>query len=181
MVLIGLVGKKQVGKDTVAMYLKKRYQFINHAFADPLKEACQVLFMLNESQLNDNRLKERTDPRWDKTPRQMMQLVGTDLFRNHVDKDFWIKHMEFWIEMHPEESIIISDVRFQNEADLIKERGGYLWKIDRTTAFSDHHESENQQIKGIDFNIYNETSLDDLYQEIDRLMSILFPPKSFKR
>ena len=41
MVLIGLVGRKGVGKDTFADYLVKNHQFEKHAFAEPLKQICK--------------------------------------------------------------------------------------------------------------------------------------------
>lgn len=167
--IIGLVGKKQVGKDTVAQYLVNYYDFIQHAYAAPLKKACQVLFLLESEQLHVNRLKEQTDPRWGKTPREMMQLVGTDLFRQHVDQDFWVKHMEHWLNEHTDKNknIVISDVRFQNEADLIRKKGGVLWLIERDTVFHDNHQSETQHIHHIDTTIVNNTSLDDLYTQIN--------------
>jgi hypothetical protein len=167
--IIGLVGKKQVGKDTVAQYLVHYYDFIQHAFAAPLKKACQVLFLLESEQLHVNRLKEQEDPRWGKSPRQMMQLVGTDLFRQHVDQDFWVKHMEYWLDKHmtTDTNIVISDVRFQNEADLIRQKGGVLWMIKRDTFEQDVHESETQHIHPIDTTLTNTTSLDDLYTQVN--------------
>ena len=36
--IIGIVGNKNVGKDTLADYLVKEKGFIKYAFADPLKE-----------------------------------------------------------------------------------------------------------------------------------------------
>lgn len=165
--LIGLVGKKQVGKDTVANYLVHHYGFIKHAFAAPLKAACEVLFLLEPRHLNDNRLKEKTDARWDKTPRQMMQLVGTDLFRKHVDRDFWVKHMDLWLDAHHSDLVVISDVRFQNEADLIKKRGGLLWRVEREMPYHDAHESETQEIRNVDLNLDNNRSVNDLYHQID--------------
>lgn len=165
--LIGLVGKKQVGKDTVANYLVNHYGFIKHAFAAPLKAACEALFLLEPRQLHDNRLKEKLDARWDRSPRQMMQLVGTDLFRRHVDRDFWVKHMDLWLDAHATDLVVVSDVRFQNEADLIKRRGGFLWRVERETPHQDAHESETQDIRHVDLLLDNSRSVTDLHHQID--------------
>jgi len=50
--VIGLCGRKRVGKDTVAEYLKKQFGFTQYAFADPLKEACKVCTALLTSRGN---------------------------------------------------------------------------------------------------------------------------------
>lgn len=165
--IIGLVGKKQVGKDTVANYLVQHYGFLKHAFAAPLKDACKILFLLEPRQMNDNRLKEKKDLRWGKSPREIMQLVGTDLFRDHVDVNFWVRHMEIWIDEHPNENIVVSDVRFQNEANLIKKKGGILWSIERNTLLNDDHKSETQKIDPVDNILFNNLGVTELYRQID--------------
>jgi hypothetical protein len=169
--IIGLIGKKQVGKDTVADYLIRNHGFIKYAYADPLKAACKILFLLSDEQLHNNKLKETVDPRWGMTPRQIFQLVGTDLFRKHVDSEFWVRHFEMWVRQQPRDTnIVISDVRFQNEANIIKKNSGMLIHLRRSNNYVDTHSSEQQDIRGADYTIDNNSSPETLYKQIEKLL-----------
>lgn len=73
--------------------------------------------------------------RYQVTPRDLLQRIGTDLFRVHVDEDFWVK-------LAPTQAIIVPDVRFQNEVDHILASGGHTIQITSpglvTTESTDH-------------------------------------------
>lgn len=146
MVLIGLMGFKQSGKDTFADYLVRHYGFEKHAFAEPVKKICQIMFLLTKEQLDDPKLKETIDGRWGLTPRQMMQKVGTDMVRQVWDEDFWVKNMDMRLR-GVEGDVIISDVRFPNEAQYVRNCGGVLVRIVSVAEErGDTHTSETSQI-----------------------------------
>jgi len=168
--LIGLVGKKGSGKDTFANVLKQKSGFITYAYATPLKEACQKLFLLSDEQLHDQTLKETVDKRWDLSPRQIFQIIGTDFIRTHIDSDFWIKHFTLWYKGKSTQNIIVTDCRFQNEIDTIKELGGMIFKIERNTSVEDNHISENgiDNLTNIDIVIKNDSSLEDYHKIINK-------------
>lgn len=175
--LIGLIGKKQVGKDTFGQIVTEHYGFQKRAFADPIKECCQLLFQLREEQLHDPVLKETIVPQWNETPRQMMQRIGTDLFRNHYDPQFWIKVFQSWYEeqrrqsMHT--SIVCTDIRFQNEAECIRSLGGILIRIQRPLNTQDDlHESEQLCISTelMDYEIINDSTLESFQNKIHELL-----------
>lgn len=170
MVLIGLVGKKQVGKDTVARWLVDQHQFSQYAFATPIKAACKILFLLSDEQLHASHHKEVVVPSWGLSPRQMFQLLGTDMIRKHYRDDFWIHHFRLWYETHSMGDVVVSDVRFQNEADTIKDLGGILIKIERRTRHIDHHASEQQIITGCDYVIENNGPVADLFESVERII-----------
>lgn len=165
--IIGLVGKKGSGKDTVANFLVKSRKFHKRAFADPLKKVIEHLFLVDAYQLHDPILKETIDERWQLSPRQMMQKVGTDMVREKLGEDFWLKHME--LSLPQGRNCVISDVRFQNEADWIKKKGGILIRIQSDDASSiDSHQSE-MELENIktDYVIPNEKRLGlDTFHEI---------------
>jgi len=72
-------------------------------------------------------------PLWDKTIGQCLQLIGTELFRNNFDTDTWVKALFSTTGKECIERgnlLIISDVRFPNEADSILERGGILIRLE---------------------------------------------------
>ena len=84
--IVGLIGKKGHGKDTFADYLVQHYDFVKLSFAEPLKKVCKELFLLTDEQLYDPMEKEKVDERWGKSPRQLMQIIGTDILRRYYDE-----------------------------------------------------------------------------------------------
>ena len=197
MKLIGLIAGKRCGKDTFADYVIKKNNYVKYGFADPLKEACRHLFVFNDEQLYGE-CKEDFDERWETTPRKIYQQVGTEMFRNYFQTlfpenknlkggNFWVYRFKLWyqeeLKKNPELKVIISDIRFQNEADIISELGGTLIKIERDTKMVDTHISEANihKIKS-KYTITNDSTLDDYYNKIDSLMGILKPqPKLTKK
>src|SRR5688572_22805430 len=144
MKIIGLMGVKGSGKSTGSDYLIANYKYKEVAFADPLKKACQELFLFSDEQLyGTQKQKETADPRWfNCSPRTAMQFVGTDLLRNNLDKimpglgndiftyNFKLRYNE-GRKLDPDHKIVVSDVRFHNEAECIKSLGGVIIKIAR--------------------------------------------------
>ncbi len=189
MVLIGIMGLKGSGKTTCATYLTNKHHFVEKSFADPLKRACQELFFLTDAQIyGTQQEKETPDPRWfNCTPRKMLQYVGTDLLRNNLNNimpglgvDIFTHAFQIWynnqIKNNPNIHVVISDVRFQNEVDLIKKLGGYVIKIYRSGSdTTDMHQSETemQQITNYNYFIVNNESLTDLYVSIDKIIQSL--------
>ncbi len=156
MTIIGLMGTKGSGKTTGANYLIQNF-FQEKSFADCLKKICIELFLLKPEQVyGTQQQKETPDERWfGCTPRKMLQFVGTELCRNNLDKimpglgENVFTHHFLWytqeLEKNPNLLIVISDVRFQNEASFIKKLGGKIIKIERpTTEMIDMHQSETE-------------------------------------
>jgi hypothetical protein len=186
MVLIGLMGVKCSGKTTGATYLIKTYGFVEKSFAEPLKRACQELFLLTDSQVfGTQEQKETPDPRWfDCSPRKMLQYVGTELLRDQLDKimpgigqNVFTHYFKLWYEdaisKNPNLCVVISDVRFQNEIDFIQNLGGKVIKINRSNVLSDDmHQSELelQKITSYDHLIENSSTIEHFYSEIDHIM-----------
>ena len=180
--LIGLCGKKQSGKDTIADHIINNYYFRKRAFAEPLKEACKIIFNFSDEQVYGD-LKEVYDERWNETPRHLLQLVGTELFRNTLSKysdsigdNIWLKNFELWYAKNNEHNIIITDCRFLNEINLIKKLGGLVILIERESLNNlDTHHSENDFLKynNFDYKILNNSSLDDLFVKVDEIMKKL--------
>ena len=85
--IIGLSGKKRVGKDTIADHLVKRHGFIKYSFADPIKDIAKVLFSFSDEQLYGND-KEKLDERWNIIPRDFYQKFGTDYMHIYFQNIF---------------------------------------------------------------------------------------------
>lgn len=182
--LIGILGYKFSGKDTTADYLVKKYNFKKIAFADPLKDTCRILFNFDEDQLFGNK-KETIDPRWGISPRTAFQYIGTDIFRNKISEIMPNVGNNFWVNLaidnykqiqktNVKQNVVISDVRFQNEIDAIQNNGGIIIKIIRPSLQSnDMHASENISELSGDHEIYNDGTLENLYDKIDKLIGYL--------
>lgn len=97
--------------------------------AGPMKDACRVLFGFTDAQLYGDQ-KEVVDSRWGKTPRWVLQYMGTEFLRQHFGADFHIKCPNGPIVRAREgHNVIVPDVRFPNEAEAVKSLGGQLIKI----------------------------------------------------
>lgn len=180
MILIGLSGMKQSGKSTVANYLNTRKGFTELSFAHPLKEIIgKQLFGLNDSQLyGSDEDKERVIKEWHRSPRQILQIVGTDLFRNGFDSDFWIKlclrRIREIRKNNAKARIVVSDCRFYNEQAELKELGAYSINVIKTgQVSSDGHESEHG-VDGYPFDYQIKAApgrLIDLYGQVDEIVN----------
>lgn len=181
--LIGMIGQAQNGKDTVADELVKNYNFTKKSLAQPLKEACKHIFQLTDRQVNGD-LKEIPDPRWNGVkPRKLLQIVGTELIRNilikyipelkDMDNTIWIHNFNLWYENNKDKNVVIADIRFQDEAKMIKDHGGILIRINRGEPnLLDLHQSEQELLNiEVDYIIENNSTLDDLYMTIKTIIN----------
>lgn len=185
--LIGFMGPKGSGKDTCGDFLVKNYGFIKKSFADPLKKVCQELFLFSNEQVNGTiEQKETPDNRWfGCTPRTAMQYVGTELFRDHLnnimpglEKNIFIHHFELWyqdeIKKNPQLNVVVTDVRFDNEAKFIRDLGGIVVKLERKTdpIKEDLHSSEIEinKIRSYNYLIKNNGSINSLYRNINEII-----------
>ena len=183
--IIGLIGKKRSGKDTLADYLVTKHGFEKYSFGDPVKMIAKLMFNLSDDQLNTN-LKEEIDSRWNLTPREIFQTIGTEFGRDFLHKtlphinvkmgQFWIRKCEVWyhekLKKNPNINVVIADVRFQNEFDSIKKLNGSFIKILRDNNLIDQHISENDinnLSKEINFIIENNTTINDFYNKFNKL------------
>lgn len=171
--IIGVIGNKFNGKDSVGDILVRCLGYEKNSFANPLKEGCRHIFGFNDEQLYGDE-KETEDAYWGITPRQALQFTGTELFRNcmsnlisDVGHDFWIKRLEK--ELVNNKKIVVCDVRFQNELDMIKKNNGIIIKVERDgiekNEFSTH-DSENIDNLKYDHLIKNNGTLEELEQKV---------------
>lgn len=146
MKIIGISGKKGSGKDTFAQFLKEELEkqlgktVKVDSFAANLKQCCAILSGQYSCVFYNQNLKDKKANFLSLTNRELMQKFG-DLTRS-LDKDIWIKSLFSKHIDNPPEYLIISDVRFKNEADHIKDIGGILIRIESDRVISDYHISE---------------------------------------
>ena len=168
--LIGLYSPAPgCGKSTVADLFIERERV---SFAAPLKRA--VWNMLNDLGLSGFRYvysdKEAIIPELGVSARHMMQTLGTEWGRACIHPDFWvmIARAETQLIMNDGGSVVIDDVRFANEATMIRELGGELWRIDRPSIAYDGDHSSEGGLEDItpDRVIVNDGTIDQLLEKI---------------
>ncbi len=140
--IVGILGLKGSGKDTIGNYLIENYNFEKIAYAGALKDAICCIFgwdrnMMEGATEESREWREKIDDYWGFSPREMMQRIGTDLFRKQIKDDIWIKSLKLKLEKMTQgpfkmkTNIVITDCRFNNEIDLIKEKGGIIILVER--------------------------------------------------
>lgn len=166
--IIAFAGRKQSGKTTcsefVAKYFNGTIEPFNGAkiynFADPLKnDICINILGLTYDQCygNDDSKNTLTDIIWDNkklTAREVMQFVGTDIFRK-MKYDVWASATIQKIQRDQPKLAIIADCRFPNEVDAVKNAGGVVIKLTRNN-FNSNHESE----VALDYDKYDHSNFD---------------------
>jgi hypothetical protein len=132
------------------------------------------------------------------TPRWVLQNWGTEVCRNGFHDDIWIASLENKMRKTGD-NIVISDVRFPNEIKAIHNAGGIVVRVKRgedpewydaavsvnagpngnaTWSLSKHkleklkiHASETAWVGGdIDYTVWNNSSIDDLFDQIKNLV-----------
>jgi hypothetical protein len=158
--LLGISGKRGVGKTLLGTILAEEHGFQLFSFAEALKTHCKQAFGLTSEQ-TDGILKEAptniprlwvTGPQgsvpvsyW--TPRDLMISVGQ--FYRGIDENFWVKRI--MSDAKGSSLGAIHDVRFKNEAKTILDAGGFLVRLERDP----------------ELNVYKGTNTDSSETELD--------------
>ena len=176
--IIGLSGFAGSGKDEVAKILVEEHEFARAAFADPIR---QFLTEINPMVNEHFNLQSAIDVvGWDnakKSPeiRRLMQDLGVGA-RKLFGEDFWIKQL--WEDLAETPTIyhvVISDVRFINEAEAIKKVNGKVIRVVRpgVDAVNSHVSETELDDYAFDTKILNMGTLDDLRSTVRKLMESL--------
>lgn len=186
MQLIGLHGKKQVGKDTIAEYLVDQYFYERIAFADVLKEAVANLFNISREMVDELKLEDSIGCKghvvlqidgfieYDYSWREFLQRFGTEMGRNTFGQHFWLDawHDRYEAARQRKQNVVVTDVRFENEARRILSEGGYVIEVTRPTSTNEDEHASEQRISEelIDGWIDNNGTIEQLYADVDQLM-----------
>lgn len=149
--IIAFAGRKQSGKTTCSEFIAEGFNEVTgssdsakiYNFADPLKrDICMNILGLTYDQCygNDDSKNELTNNYWDNkqlTAREVMQMVGTDMFRK-MQHNVWADATLLKIKNEEPKLAIIADCRFPNEVEAVKNAGGIVIKLARNPHNSDH-------------------------------------------
>lgn len=200
--IIGVSGFALSGKDATGAYLAERYGFERVRFAAKLKSICADIYGFSHEQI-DGKAKDEPDPRYPLsgqcpkcgeqcdqdthgagwfcgpcgrlwpvclTPRLAMQQLGTEGARR-LYADVWVEAT--LRDLDPGRRWAVCDVRYPNEVEGIRRRGGKVIRRLRGAPESDHPSETSLADRSdlYDAAIGDCATLDELHAEIDRLMS----------
>lgn len=175
--LIGLTGPAGCGKDTVAALCHRHGGCYQYSMAGPIKRGLNAMLGLNPVVWENRGLKEAPLPDLGRSPRYLAQTLGTEWGRQLVHPDIWLLLMiQSWEAARNSACprMVISDIRFDNEAQKVLDLGGTVWKVVRETNPIEEHVSERgvspQLITG---RIMNNKGLDDLEARVVRWIPFL--------
>lgn len=171
--IIAFGHRKRVGKDTSAAILGELLghpHYVRRGFAAELKWTCHRLFSwagLEEPPYYDTApaYRDAVLPALGQSPREVWITIG-NMMRG-IHSDVWIRCL--LDSQAPGTVLAIPDVRYPNEIDAIRERGGLLVKIDNPRVPVTHDVADDaiaDDFRGWDFTITNDGTTDELRDKL---------------
>lgn len=163
--IIGLSGYAQSGKDTLGSALVDNYGFTRYAFADALKEMTYRLNPIVNGM--GSRIQEFVDTEgWEtakKHPevRRLLQVMGTEAGRQVLGDNIWVNAV---LNKVQDQNVVITDCRFPNEAQAVKDRGGFIVRVRRpgVDAVNAHASETSLDDWSFDLTVDNDGTMDDV-------------------
>lgn len=176
--IVAITGAAGSGKSRLSQALQGQFGYTPMSFSAGLKKMIYTLPEMQEANFVDRDWKERIHPLYGKSPREMMQTLGTEWGRNLIHPDIWVKisaaRVEAkWLMNKALDCFVFDDLRFESEATWVRSLNGLVVHVDRFD--NPHcvraHESEN----GVDFNmqcdmrITNNRTVEDFVQKASKV------------
>jgi hypothetical protein len=171
--IIGLSGKRGVGKSTAADFLIDTHNFKRVSFADKLKETARTFFPFTSVDFSPSG-KEKKYKNYDWTPREFLIHLGQ--FARFHDEDYWVKASGLAAATG---KIVIDDVRFPNEVEYLKSVGAKIIRINRFEKLNpygknldDPSETSLDGYKGFDYVVEDVQNIkvSDLYKTMTQAL-----------
>lgn len=179
--LLGFSGRRGSGKDTAArliQQLQPQQCWRIRSVGEPIKAVCAALAGEGTAPYFSQQGKAEKLPAFGRTRGEMLQQVGLAL--RQWEPNIWVQ--AFFSQLPTEQHTLIPDVRFPNEADLIRSRGGLMVRVEGDPLHQrgdgtrdDDHPSETalDHYPNFDFTIHNSGSLADLEWQVRQLLGRL--------
>jgi hypothetical protein len=167
------------------------YSYGSHGFqirkmAGKLKQIASILTGISAENFESQEFKKmQMHSCWGMTYREFLQKIGTDAMRNGLHEDTWLN--AFWVDYKPPMNVtykvsdyskypkwIITDIRFENEYNSVKEREGLMIKVERPGIETQSHASETglDHITDWDWVIQNDGTIEDLISMVKDILKI---------
>jgi hypothetical protein len=166
--LIGLTGLAGSGKSVIANVLAAEFGFERVRFSAALKNMARSMlrdmgFCEDDvERFIEGDLKESIIPGLGVTSRHVMLTLGTEWGRDMVHPNIWVQIWASRAEGFAR--VVTEDVRFPNEVEALRARGGVIWHVERpghALATTSGHVSEQLAVTP-DLTLVNDRSLEGL-------------------
>jgi hypothetical protein len=168
--IIGIAGQAGSGKDTAGSFLLSFLGGYTYGFADPVKRMlAQIGVDLSDPYWEAN--KDKKVPLLGVSPRRLMQTLATEWGQGFVRKDIWLIMAQDRF-LRSGRGMIVTDVRFEHEADWVRRSGGRIVHlIGRKYGVEAHSSEEQLNIDPADFVLNNSGSRENLQDDLKALFS----------
>lgn len=165
--LIAFTGRARSGKDTAAAYIANTKRIKTYSFAEPIRAMLRAGFGLTDWHFNAGK---ELPTEFGPSPRVMMQTLGTDWGRYMINSDVWVQLAQAAYEAS--NGLVISDVRFNSEAEWVRRKGGVVIRVLRKDALrvAAHISEAGIAETLVDFDVSNDGTIQELYDELDTLL-----------
>lgn len=172
----------QQGKSTIAKYLATTHGYHALSFASPLLEMVETFLMhhglsMEEIDYYCKQAKEISIPGVGRSYRHLARTLGTEWGRKLIKETTWLDAFEQKFDRHSShKAICVDDLRFRNEAALLKRKGFILVQVVRKDArngIQDTHQSDIDLASFADWDhtISNDGTFDELYQSVSEIIA----------
>jgi len=164
-------------------------------WAGKLKYIASIITGIPVEKFEDQEFKKTNlGPEWGMTVRDLLQILGTEAMRDGLHKNVWVNALMADYKIHSEHfndiangretgdgypNWIITDTRFPNEAQAIKDKGGMVIKVDRPGVgpVNGHPSEDALKDYNFDYVIHNDGSINDLDNKvIEFINNYIFTP-----
>jgi len=132
--LVALSGAAGSGKTTAADYLIEHYGYHRIKFAGPLKDMLYAIG-LTHGEVEGTSKQFPSDLLCGRTPRYVMQTLGTEWGRDLIGNDLWVnlwqRRVTAMAAERPDARFVVDDMRFPNELEAVKQLGGVRIAVHR--------------------------------------------------
>ena len=173
--IIGLTGLAQSGKSTVANFLVTQRNYRRMRLAQGLKDMARCIG-LTENQVDGDAKEIPLELLCGKTPRYFLQMLGTEFGRNLIGSELWKniteQRIKDYLLENPNNKVVVDDIRFINELDMIKNLGGVVIRIVRIGQVSTSTHPSETALNNIELPtiIAESGDMNKLYKGLDEII-----------
>lgn len=186
--LIACHGLPGAGKDAFARFLLENHLDCNWeriAFASPLKRGLSTMLNIPMEDIENPAIKNEPNYKFGRSIRHMAQSLGTEWGRNLIHDNLWVEiaREEITSRLNRGINVIVTDLRFPNEVDLIRELGGYVIHIIRNdnphvvaslnSGLKSHPSDSSLPAGSVDFTIENNDTLEIFRRKVEFLLDMI--------
>jgi hypothetical protein len=161
-------------------WLEEQSGFEIKKFAGKLKQIASILTGIPVEKFEDQEFKKTTlSEEWDfadsdapdniMTIRMFLQKLGTEAMRDGLHTNVWVNAL--FSDISSKDNIIITDMRFPNEMEAVKSKGGITIRVMRPgTSTREHYSEIAIDDAKFDYEIINDAGIPELIEKVREIL-----------